>query len=173
MSFKHSIARLCGIKMLSILFAMCTLNVIQLWYIAVLFFRMDGNIRASILHLKTSPNVSCTATSLEKWLLVVVWVRYPFYCKTSIVSAQRLLDEFTTYIVRKAWHLLGVSFHTQPRIISLKLHCVLASKTRSGKMIYSKQFVAWRSNAIAREVFIKLLEKVYYFLSSTVAHLKN
>ena len=40
-------------------------------------------------------------------------------------------------------------------------------------MIYSKQFVAWRSNAIAREVFIKLLEKVYYLLSSTVAHLKN
>jgi len=57
MSFKHSVARLCGIKMLSTLFAMRSLNVIQLSYIAVLLFCMDGNICASILRLKASPHV--------------------------------------------------------------------------------------------------------------------
>ena len=96
---------------------------------------------------------------------------YPFYSKASIRTAlteyisQRPQNWLATCTVTKAWNFLGVSFRAQPWRMPLQGYSIVARHARSEEMICSERCVARRSNAIAREVFIKLPEKnVLFFI---------
>ncbi len=77
--------------------------------------------------------------------------------------SQRPQNWLATCTVTKAWNLLRVSFRAQPWRMPLECHSILARNAKSEKMSCRERCLARRSNAIAREVFIKLPERNVQF----------